>query len=99
MTEENWTEPNELIVEQIEIGPMQNFTYLIGCRSSREVVVVDPAWDVTNLLAHINNKGYTLKGALATHYHPDHVGGSFGGNEGRGCGQTYGTEPSQSLCP
>ena len=84
MTEENWTEPNELSVEQIEIGPMQNFTSLIGCRSSREVVVVDPAWDVTNLLAHINNKGYTLKGALATHYHPDHVGGSFGGNEVEG---------------
>ena len=51
MTEENWTEPNELIVEQIEIGPMQNFTYLIGCRSSREVVVVDPAWDLS--LIHI----------------------------------------------
>ena len=84
MTEENWTEPSELIIEQIEIGPMQNFTYLIGCRSSHEVVVVDPAWDVASLLEHINNKGYTLKGALATHYHPDHVGGSFGGNEVEG---------------
>jgi hypothetical protein len=26
MTEEKWTEPSNLIVEQIEIGPMQNFT-------------------------------------------------------------------------
>ena len=30
----------ELIIEQIEIGPMQNFTYIVGSRSTREVVVV-----------------------------------------------------------
>ena len=28
MSEEQWTEPSNLIVEQIEIGPMQNFTYV-----------------------------------------------------------------------
>ena len=84
MSEEQWTEPSNLIVEQIEIGPMQNFTYVIGCRRTHEVVIVDPAWDVTNLVEHINNKGYNLTAALATHYHPDHVGGSFGNNEGEG---------------
>ena len=84
MTEEKWAEPSNLIVEQIEIGPMQNFTYVIGCRRTHEVVIVDPAWDVTNLVEHINNKGYNLTAALATHYHPDHVGGSFGNNEVEG---------------
>ena len=69
---------DELIVEQIEIGPMQNFTYLIGSRQSREVVIVDPAWDIDSLLARVNDRGYTLIGALVTHYHPDHIGGSFG---------------------
>ena len=48
MAEEKCTEPNNLIIEQIEIGPMQNFTYLIGCRSTQKVVVVDPAWDVAS---------------------------------------------------
>ena len=84
MSEEQWTEPSNLIVEQIEIGPMQNFTYVIGCRRTHEVVIVDPAWDVTNLVEHINNKGYNLTAALATHYHPDHVGGSFGNNDVEG---------------
>lgn len=84
MSEEQWTEPSNLIVEQIEIGPMQNFTYVIGCRRTHEVVIVDPAWEVTNLVEHINNKGYNLTAALATHYHPDHVGGSFGNNEVEG---------------
>ena len=71
---------DELIIEQIEIGPMQNFTYLIGSRSSREVVVVDPAWDIDSLLQHIQERDYKLTGALITHYHPDHCGGSFGGH-------------------
>jgi glyoxylase-like metal-dependent hydrolase (beta-lactamase superfamily II) len=71
-------EESELIVEQIEIGPMQNFVYVVGSRSTREVVVVDPAWEIDQLLDHLAAMDYTLKGALVTHYHPDHIGGSFG---------------------
>ena len=71
---------NELIVEQIQIGPMANFTYLVGSRSARQVAVVDPAWDIDGLLAHIAEKGYTLTAALATHYHPDHIGGGMRGH-------------------
>ncbi|MDO7570834.1 MAG: MBL fold metallo-hydrolase, partial [Pseudomonadales bacterium] len=70
----------QLIVEQIQIGPMQNFAYLVGDRTTREVVVVDPAWDIPGLLGMIEERDYTLTGALLTHYHPDHCGGSFGHN-------------------
>lgn len=71
---------DELIVEQIEIGPMANFTYILGSRETREVVIVDPAWDIDNLLKHIDEKDYQVVGALATHYHPDHVGGGMSGH-------------------
>ena len=74
------TEQSELIIEQIEIGPMQNFTYVVGSRSTREVVIVDPAWDVEALLARLDEQDYALAGALVTHYHPDHIGGSMGRN-------------------
>lgn len=73
-------ENQELIIEQIQIGPMQNFTYLVGSRSTREVAVVDPAWDIDALIERIDARGYTLTGALVTHYHPDHIGGSLGGH-------------------
>ena len=69
---------SELIVEQIQIGPMANFTYLVGSRSTREVAVVDPAWDIDGLLNHIDERDYTLTAVLATHYHPDHIGGGMG---------------------
>jgi glyoxylase-like metal-dependent hydrolase (beta-lactamase superfamily II) len=58
---------------------MQNFVYLIGDRTTRECVVVDPAWDVDGILAVVDEDGMTLTGALGTHYHPDHVGGSMFG--------------------
>lgn len=93
MTEQAWTEPSDLIIEQIEIGPMQNFTYIIGCRSTREIVIVDPAWDIDSMLNHINEKDYKLTAALATHYHPDHIGGSFSGNKVEGISKLLEVNP------
>ncbi|SVD48521.1 uncharacterized protein METZ01_LOCUS401375, partial [marine metagenome] len=71
---------DELIVEQIQVGPMENFAYLVGSKSTREVAVIDPAWDIDALLNLIDERDYILSGALVTHYHPDHCGGSFGQN-------------------
>ncbi len=73
-------EESELIIEQIEIGSMANFTYIVGARSTREVAIVDPAWDIEGLIKHLEERDYTLTAALATHYHPDHVGGGMGGH-------------------
>ena len=93
MAESSWQEPTELIIEQIEIGPMQNFTYIIGSRESREVAIVDPAWDIDALLKRLEEQDYTLKAVLATHYHPDHVGGSFGGHNVEGVAQLMEKNP------
>ena len=58
---------------------MVNFVYLIGDRETGEAVAVDPAYDIRGLLDILAADGMTLTGALATHFHPDHVGGSMGG--------------------
>ena len=86
---------DELIIEQIEIGPMQNFTYVVGSRATREVVVVDPAWDIDGIVRHLEARDYRLKGALITHYHPDHCGGAFGGHSVEGVAELIGRLP----CP
>jgi glyoxylase-like metal-dependent hydrolase (beta-lactamase superfamily II) len=72
---------------------MQNFTYVVGSRSTREVVVVDPAWDIDGLLKHIEERGYTLSGMLVTHYHPDHCGGSMGGHSIEGVAEVLEKNP------
>jgi len=58
---------------------MVNFVYLIGDRATGEAVAVDPAYDIRGLLDVVAADGMKLVGALATHYHPDHVGGSMMG--------------------
>ena len=84
---------DELIIEQIQIGPMQNFTYVVGDRDTREVVIVDPAWDIDALLERLDEQDYKLTGALVTHYHPDHCGGSFSGNSVQGVAELLGKRP------
>jgi glyoxylase-like metal-dependent hydrolase (beta-lactamase superfamily II) len=56
---------------------MVNFVYLIGDRSTGECMVIDPAYAVDDLVNFANNDGMKITGALATHYHPDHIGGSM----------------------
>lgn len=64
-----------LYLKQMEIGPMQNFVYLIGDSNTKEVLVVDPAWDVEAILKAAEREGFKVKGALITHTHFDHVNG------------------------
>ena len=63
---------------------MVNFVYLIGDRQTRECLVVDPAYAVTDILQIIDGDEMNLTGVLATHYHPDHVGGSMMGMQIQG---------------
>lgn len=58
---------------------MQNFVYFVGDSEKRECLVVDPAWDIDGLIDFANGEGMKIVGALCTHYHPDHVGGSLFG--------------------
>jgi len=60
---------------------MVNFAYAIGDRDSHQCVLVDPAYAVDNLVDIVEADGMDVVGVLATHYHPDHVGGSMMGHE------------------
>lgn len=60
-------------------GQMVNFCYLMGDRHAGEAVIVDPAYDVGGLLDILAGDGMRCVGVLATHFHPDHVGGDLMG--------------------
>jgi glyoxylase-like metal-dependent hydrolase (beta-lactamase superfamily II) len=68
-----------LYFKQIEIGPMQNFVYLVGSIETRKAAVVDAAWDIDAILRLTETDGLEITHALVTHTHPDHVGGKFAG--------------------
>ena len=56
-------------------GQMQNFIYLIGDAVSRACYVVDACWDPKGVAGYAARHKMKLVGAIASHYHFDHVGG------------------------
>ena len=61
--------------KQLELGPMQNYVYLIGDPATHEAAVVDPGWEIPRVLETLARDGYRLAAAFATHHHFDHVMG------------------------
>jgi glyoxylase-like metal-dependent hydrolase (beta-lactamase superfamily II) len=72
---------NRLYFKQLEIGPMQNYVYLIGSLETRKVAVVDAAWEIDTILKIAKQDEMEITHAFVTHTHPDHVGGGFAGME------------------
>ncbi len=65
----------KLYLKQLELGPLQNFVYLIGSLETREAAVVDPAWDVPAILRVASEDEMRITTAIITHTHFDHVNG------------------------
>jgi hydroxyacylglutathione hydrolase len=82
-----------LSIKQIELGPMQNYVYIIADRDEHKALVVDPAWDIQSLLAELDKEDLELAGALVTHYHPDHIGGDFAGHHIEGLTELMSARP------
>jgi glyoxylase-like metal-dependent hydrolase (beta-lactamase superfamily II) len=72
---------------------MVNFSYLIGDRDHGSALVVDPAYGVGDLLDLAGADGMTVVGALVTHHHADHVGGSMMGHQVEGLAELLTREP------
>lgn len=60
-------------------GQTATFAYLVGCREAGECLAVDPSWDPRGVIAIAEEKGLQVVGGIATHGHPDHVGGQWMG--------------------
>ncbi|MBV9662015.1 MAG: MBL fold metallo-hydrolase [Acidimicrobiales bacterium] len=53
-------------------------------------MIVDPAYGVADLVSAAEGDGMRIVGVLATHHHPDHVGGSMMGHSIEGLGELLG---------
>lgn len=62
-----------IFVHQFQLGPWDNFIYFIGCRKTREVAVVDPAWDLETIVREAERIDVKIKHVLCTHSHFDHI--------------------------
>jgi hydroxyacylglutathione hydrolase len=85
---------SDLYFHQLAVGDMQNFAYLVGSVSTRECLLVDPAWAVDALVDRAEADGMRVAGALVTHYHQDHVGGRIFGMEIEGLARLMARAPA-----
>ncbi len=67
--------PENLILKQMLVGPLDNFLYFLGDADTKEIAVVDPAWDVDFLCEKAEKSGFKITAVFLTHGHDDHVNG------------------------
>ena len=65
-----------MIVKQLKMGFMDNFSYLIGCEKSRKALVIDPGGDAERIVAEAGKERLEIQTILNTHAHGDHTAGN-----------------------
>ncbi|MCX8021254.1 MAG: MBL fold metallo-hydrolase, partial [Syntrophorhabdaceae bacterium] len=65
-----------MFVKQLQVGQFAVFAYIVGCKKTKEALVIDPADDEERILKEAADKGYRIKYIVNTHSHIDHVMGN-----------------------
>lgn len=68
----------DYILETICVGPMEVNCYILGCKRTRQAVIIDPGDDVEKIKKRLEEVGLKPKFILNTHGHADHIGANGG---------------------
>jgi hydroxyacylglutathione hydrolase len=63
----------DVLVKQLELGPMANFGYLVADQAAGLAAAIDPSFDGRPLQREAEALGLRIAYVLLTHGHPDHV--------------------------
>jgi glyoxylase-like metal-dependent hydrolase (beta-lactamase superfamily II) len=64
---------SRVIVKQLKLGPMDNFSYVLWETELREAAIIDPAWQPEAIEEFLQKEQLRLKLLLLTHAHSDHT--------------------------
>ncbi len=63
-----------MILEQVKVGNMENFTYILG--TNNKAIVIDPSWEIEKILDILKKYKLNLIYIINTHSHFDHTLGN-----------------------
>jgi glyoxylase-like metal-dependent hydrolase (beta-lactamase superfamily II) len=64
------------MLRKLAVGPYQANCYILGCKNTKEGLVIDPGDEVFRIVKEISRLGLQIKYILLTHGHFDHTGGA-----------------------
>ncbi len=65
-----------MLLDQVQNGPLLNFTYVVAERDGGPGVVIDPSYGTDEVLAAIDARRVKVAYILNTHSHADHTAGN-----------------------
>ncbi|MGD9366755.1 MAG: MBL fold metallo-hydrolase [Desulfobacteraceae bacterium] len=65
-----------MIIKQIEVGVMDNFSYLVGCEKTRQAMAIDPGADAERIASIAQKEKLDIVTIVNTHGHGDHTAGN-----------------------
>ncbi len=65
-----------LIIQAVEVGPLQVICYVVGCDRTREGMLIDPAAPSAVVGELIGNLNLRIRWIVNTHGHADHTAGN-----------------------
>jgi hydroxyacylglutathione hydrolase len=65
-----------MIIRQLHIGPMDNFSYIVGCEKTRKALVIDPGSHPGRIVSEAKRQGLHIELIVNTHGHGDHTAGN-----------------------
>jgi hydroxyacylglutathione hydrolase len=69
-----------MIIECFKVGWLSTNCYIVGCKETKEAVLIDPGLETKAeaelILGYIKKNSYHVKCIVNTHGHPDHISGN-----------------------
>jgi glyoxylase-like metal-dependent hydrolase (beta-lactamase superfamily II) len=62
-----------MIIRQLKLGRLDNFTYILGCERTKQALVIDPAAEPERIVVEAKKAALSIQTILNTHGHSDHT--------------------------